>query len=493
MNYTKKAVKGILLVLVMMLLSYFLSYLIRIYLAKNLDVSSYGLFWSVFTFMMFFLIFRNIGFNSAEVKYIAEYNAKKDFSRIKTVIISSFVFQLLSSIILIAFFLFFSKYLAINFFKSYLASKMLSMLSLYIFFSLILGNLNSILTGFQEEKWYSLTESLRLGFAFIFSFLFFKLGYGVIAPVYGFILGVILSCLILAIGVSKYFFIFRHKAKDFFKITKKLFNFALPSLFTGFGNKIIGYTDTLILTWFIGLVGVGLYNAILPTAMMLLFFGKSISIVLFPMISELWSKKDKKRISEGMRLIYKYSFFISIPFIFLVFVFSEQTLLILFGKDYIKGVLAFRILLLGILFYIVAIINNTALSGIGKPKIVAKIILLAAVVNIIFNFLLIPLLGINGAAISTTLSYFLILTLSTFYLSKHIETKPHWKNWIFLFLLGFVFIAIIYYLKELIRLNLLAKLFLCFVPAFVIYFFLCKLFKLINIKEVKEFFKRALS
>ncbi len=492
MNYTKKAVKGVSLVFVMIGLSSFLAYLLRIVFARNLSPSEYGLFYAVFTLMMFFLVFRDIGLGSALTKFIAEYQTKKDYSKIKTLITSAFIFQLISSSLLVISLLILSSFLATYYFKVRLASIILTILMIYIFSSLLFRITKSVLIGFQDTKWYTLAEPLRLGITLISALLFFYLGFGILSPVFGFISGVIIAFFILLIGASKYFFIFRYKIRDFWKTTKQLFSFGIPVIFTGIGNTIIGYLDVLILIYFVSLKSVGIYNVILPTATVFLFFGSAVSTVLFPMISELWGKKDKIRVAEGIRLIYNYSFVLTVPLLFAVFAFSEIFIRLLFGNEYVAGILAFRILLFGVLCYIVAVINNTAISGIGKPKIVTKIIFIAAGVNIILNLLLIPLFKITGAAIATSVSYFTVLILSTMKLSKFIEVPSSWKNWIKTVFAGFIFVLIIYLMKTLLVLNPWFEMIISLVIAGIVYILLILVMNIIDIKEIRTLVKRVL-
>jgi len=447
MNYTKKAVRGASLVFLMLSISSLIAYGLRILIARSLPPEEYGLFYAVLTFMLLFLIFRGIGLGSALTKFIAQYAAEKNYRKIKTLIVSAFLFQLLSSSLLIVFFILIAKQLSISYFKSPISQNMLILLSFYVLFSFLQSLTHRTLMGFQDTKWYMLAEPLRLGFTLIAIFIFFQRGLGIMAPVYGFVVGVALSFVVLLGGIVKYSFILKYPMQDFWKTTKELFQFGIPVIFTSAGYKVIAHIDVLILTYLISLEGVGIYNVILPTAILFLFLGKAISPILFPMISELWAKKDMIRITEGLDFIYTYAFVITIPLLFAVFMFADVFIRVLFGGAYVSGILAFRILLLGVLCYIIAIVNNTAISGIGKPAIVTKIILKIALLNIILNLILIPQFKLTGAAIATATSYLTTLILSTKALMKFVKTAAPWKKWSKIFFAGLIFVLIIYLIK----------------------------------------------
>jgi O-antigen/teichoic acid export membrane protein len=84
-----------------------------------------------------------------------------------------------------------------------------------------------------------------------------------------------------------------------------------------------------------------------------------------------------------------------------VFIVFAPLIFWLFGSDYAAAVFPFNILLLGIAFQIVSVINSPVLSAHGLIKELAIINVIMAAMNLGLDVLLIPLLGISGAAIAT--------------------------------------------------------------------------------------------
>jgi len=191
---------------------------------------------------------------------------------------------------------------------------------------------------------------------------------------------------------------------------------------------------------------VGIYNVVLPTALLFLFFAKASSKILLPMVSELWSKNDYKRLFAGVQLLYRYMFIITLPLIISIFVFAPLFIETLFGQEYLGGIVAFRIVLVGVLGYVIAANNHAIITAVGKPTLVMKIVLFAAVANIVLNILLIPSLGIVGAAIATAISYICMLLLSTNYVSKFVAMESPWKVWLRVTLSGMIFTAVLFFI-----------------------------------------------
>jgi O-antigen/teichoic acid export membrane protein len=492
-NYTKKAIKGVSIVGVLLFISYFLSYILRIVLARNLTPEDYGLFYAVFSLIMFLLIFRDFGLGNALTKFIAQYNVNKDYPKIKTLIVSSFIFQLIASLLLMSSLLLLSSYLSINYFRSDKADLVLSILSVYILFSMFSRLMDNILKGFQDEKWYSWAQSIRIGSALLFFFPFYYLGFGVTSAALSFVVGVFLTFIFLFIGVLKYSFVFKYPLKDFWGTTKELFSYALPVIFTGFGNKIVAHLDVLLLTYFVPLAIVGVYNVILPTALLFLFIPRAVTMILFPMTSELWERKDEKRLAKGVSIIHTYLLLLIQPLVYIIFVFGDLFIGTFFGYEYVSGLFAFRILLVGVLFYVLATTNNSIISAIGKPFIVTKIVGIAAVFNIILNIIMIPIYGISGAALATTLSYLIIFTFSTKAVLKFIHLHSPWKIIIKSLSSGFVFLLVAYGIRIVGPGSLWLRAVVAILVAGFAYFLIIYILKLIDIKEIKGYLKIMLS
>ncbi|MCH7674753.1 polysaccharide biosynthesis C-terminal domain-containing protein [candidate division KSB1 bacterium] len=108
--------------------------------------------------------------------------------------------------------------------------------------------------------------------------------------------------------------------------------------------------------------------------------------------------------------------------------------------------------------------------------------LLAAVLNIILNLVMIPAFGILGAAIATTLSYFVMIVLILRLSQKHLHINWLWKKMIPVILLGMIFSWLgIIDLQEL-QLNFAKDaVLLLLLPALML------LLKLVSLKEIKRF------
>ncbi|WP_075352550.1 oligosaccharide flippase family protein [Algoriphagus marinus] len=88
-----------------------------------------------------------------------------------------------------------------------------------------------------------------------------------------------------------------------------------------------------------------------------------------------------------------------------LYLFSEQIIIGMYGEPYQESVEVLNYLLPGVLILTIYKVMNMDLAGKGKPWISMKAMLPALGINIFFNFILIPSYGANGAAIASTISY----------------------------------------------------------------------------------------
>jgi O-antigen/teichoic acid export membrane protein len=489
-NYTKKAVKGAGITLIFSIVASLVAYLVRVVLARNLEPADYGLFYAVFTFVIFFLFFRDLGLGQALIKYVAEFRAQGKFNDIKTAIVAVFSMQFTSSLVFGIFFFLMADYLGEHYFKSAAAPLLLKILVGYVLLSILFIIVKQTFNGFQHMFLFSSVEFLKNVIVLTLAVIFIRLGYKELSPVLAFTLACPLLFLIYLPFLLQKFKFFRYKIEHFFATSKKLLLFGIPVFATDVGGKIIGYIDTLILTNYRSLTEVGIYNVVLPSALIFLFFAKAVSAVMLPISSELWVKGEKGKLAEGLRILHKYSFVFIVPIILGVIYYAELLLGLFFGPKYAVGFPALQLILTGVIFYVVASANNSLIVGIGKPKTVTVLVIISAGVNTILNFMFIPNYGILGAALATTVSYLILLILSTYKATKYVNSRFPWKEWLKLIFPAGCFFGIIYLTEKSMFLNPYLELVISITIASFIYLLLIYAMKILVIKEVRYYTNR---
>ena len=102
---------------------------------------------------------------------------------------------------------------------------------------------------------------------------------------------------------------------------------------------------------------------------------------------------------------------------------GENFLEIIYGNEYVIGTIALKILVIGQMVNaafgsVGAILNMT---GHEKDAVIGMSI--AIVVNVALNFILIPVYGINGAAFSSALAFFIWNSILRHFVKKRLDIE----------------------------------------------------------------------
>ncbi len=430
MDHVKSIVKGSSIVFVMILVGTLLGYLLRLFIARNLTVSDYGLFYGVMAFIAIFAGFRDLGLNTMITKFIPDFLVKNEKEKIKPMLLLIAVIQTVvtSVVMLIIFFL--SDWIALTIFGTISASIVLKAIALSTIASVFFHIFQNAFQGFRKITLFSMSDVLRTVFVFVGSYLL--IGSGAEGISYAYLGGAVLVSLILSIPFFYYLSKLKTKLEFVGEIRKdiyrKMYYFSLPVLLGNFSGLFTTYFGTIAIAYFANLESVGFYQAALPTSQLLQFFAAAIVAVIYPLFSELWAKGEKEQIGKSIGFILLAVFFITFPIIFLAPVVSGDIIILLFGGNYL-GAAPILLVLFGAAFiYSIFSILNITLHAIGKTSQSMKALWLMAIVTVILNFALVPVLGGMGAAWALLFAYLGAVFIAYRYVHKEISIKLYSKK-----------------------------------------------------------------
>ncbi len=201
-----------------------------------------------------------------------------------------------------------------------------------------------------------------------------------------------------------------------------LIKLSFPMLIASSAIAISTNLDTLMLRYFESDAIVGNYNAALKLAMLLSFAITSINALSAPQFSKLFHSGKIQEFRSSVQFTSKLITIAALPILFAVG-FFPGLFLSLFGDGFENARLALQILCIG--YFINAFCGpvDLLLQMVGKEKAFQWIIILSTVLNIVLNLILIPVYGLNGAAIATTIS------ISVWNLSSLIYVRRKFGFW----------------------------------------------------------------
>jgi len=470
-RYARRLVKGSAIVFTALVLAGIVGFLLRMFLARSLSVEEYGLFYAVFTLVSFFALFRDLGLTSALVKYIPEFSVRKDFGAVKSSMTFVAIFQAIFAFSVATLLFIFSNQIALEFFRTEAAVLPIRILCAWFFVMAFYIIIRSAFQGFQDMPAYAGMEFFWITFVLLSAVLFVGVlgqGIGGVASAY-LVSTVVMIVFALAFFGKRYPQVLKRKGSITKPLVKKLFAFALPIFIGGIGSMIIGYEDTLMIVAFRTLPEVGFYQVAQPTAYILLTFGGALTTVFFPMVSELWARREREFLGGALHFLVKFSFALILPAALVLIAFPDIIIRLLFGEGYLAGATALQILGSAAIVYTLFAILTSAMAGIGRPVVNTKVVGAMACLNFFGNLLLIPPYGIEGAAIATLCSFLLGVFILFYYAKKFVEfTTP--TSSLFKTLVGGMFtLLLIFSLKFVIILPPWPEAFAVMVPSLLFY------------------------
>ncbi len=200
---------------------------------------------------------------------------------------------------------------------------------------------------------------------------------------------------------------------------KEYLQFSLPLTPTALIRWVTESSDRYLVTYFLGLGSVGVYSAACSIGNLIQLLVSPLQLILLPEISKLFDENKIDQVRIYMSHSLRYFLLITIPAVFGISALAKPLLGVFTTEDFLSGWFVIPIIALsGLLAGIFQIFVNVIFL-VKETRYITYINIVAAVSNVLLNLLLIPSIGIGGAAISTLISYFLMIVLCIYVSMKH--------------------------------------------------------------------------
>ncbi len=441
-----KIARGTGIVFVGTVVAMLLTFFSRAMLARHFDRYHYGSFTLTVTIISIATTIALLGLSSGLPRQISHY-LREDPPKVSRIISTGLAIALSSSVITSLLVILMSGSLA-SLMKDVLLSKNLHIVSFAIPFIVLLLMLVAISRGYgrvRENFYYRNMLQPLLFFILVGTGILLNQGFSFVFIAY--LLSWALSGVSLLIESYKQRLLPRRFEIDG-KIGLELLIFSLPLMLTGILDYVMGWTDSIMIGYYYGPDRVGLYNGAAPIARVLPIFLNSMGFIYMPIATGFYTLGDIRGLEKLYRSTTKWAFVLTLPLFITAFAFPRTTILLVFGNRYVEASTALRILSLGFTFHVAMGLNAMTLLAIGRTydNLIGN--LLAAALNVVLNITLIPLYGIEGAAVATALSYIGANVYRTWKLRKRIGITPFGKPYLKTLFLGGIAVAVAFIIGD---------------------------------------------
>jgi O-antigen/teichoic acid export membrane protein len=294
--------------------------------------------------------------------------------------------------------------------------------------ALMLGHLRDILRALGRFQIYSIFVFLEnvvklMAFLILIAFSSLTLSRVIVVQL---ALGLILA--IVCLGA-----VARHlsgKLRPHLKAVRTLLSFGLRTHVSSIFANLERRFDILLLNAFLFPAQVGLYTVAVGAAQLVLYTTDSMGTVLFPRVSS----SSREQVHQFLPRISRMSILLSALVGVGLVIVGKPLISLLYGPDFEASYTAMVILVPGIVMLTLSRVGEIYLKGVGRPGVVSAVTVVSFAVNLGANLILIPLLGIRGAALASSISYslgaclVLIIFLQDSKLSVRDIVVPTWDD-----------------------------------------------------------------
>ncbi|VVB78742.1 putative flippase AglR [uncultured archaeon] len=447
------------------------AYFYRVIIARYFGPEVYGVFSLSIMILSWVTALATLGLIEGLLRFVPVYHGKKDMNRMRYIIKVVAVFLFFSSIVAAVLLYSLSGFISSEIFHNPEMVLFLKIFSIAIPFYLFFYFFLAIIQAFQRIKVHTflidfLDNLIPLALILLFIVMGLKTSAIIFSYALGFVIVSILSFLYCKYKISEVFKEYSLEEKSKKEVTKKLFSYSWPLILSNVLYMIFPYIDSFTIGYFKGAFQVGIYNAAMPIAALLILSPTLFTRLFFPMVTKEFSRNNLKMIRELSKQTEKWILIVNLPIFLLIFLFPGAIINILFGpeyisstltifgKSYIASELALRFLAIGFLFYSLSVLLYNLLSMVGKTKLFLINIVSTSLLNLVLNILLIPQYDIAGAAFATMISQILLCIIVFFQAKKYTSIIPLRRKMLGIIFSGAVASILLFFIKGFFKINL---------------------------------------
>ncbi len=403
-----------------------LSYLSLI-IISSLGVVNYGIYSLTLSITLFLISFGVLGLGQTLIVFLPKFTTLNRLDDAKGMITDSITISLITGIILSISLFITSPIISQIFTGSQVLTPYLRIAALIIPVDILSRVLGGAFLGLENPKDVFKYQQIINGIGKLSAYiLVVTIGYGVGGILFSyFIIGFIILIFYFK-RLKKCFNVLQdHSVKSSHDI-RRLLTFSLTLIPFLMIYQLIDVTNNSMVTVYLSLHDVGLFNLGHSIAFILVSFSFSFSWGLLPRISnKLALRKDPSTIIQNTNNIVL--LFSAIILLALV-LFPMEIISIPFGASFLGTWVILPTIGLAYVFGSLFNIHSTILQAYNKTKNLMAYSILAVVFNALLNYYLTPALGIRGAALSTMIALFSAFIISFIHSCILIDKKTFNRN-----------------------------------------------------------------
>ena len=382
-------------------------YLFKVYLARVLGAESLGLYALGMTIIGFVGVFNGLGLPQSAVRFVALYNASGKYNELRGFIVHAVGLLLVANLVLGAFVVFAGPWVADHFYHTPELHQYLGLFAFIMMLGALTTFFGQVLQGYKDvSRRTVITNFIGTPLTMFLTILLVAWGMGL----RGYILAQVLTpiaVLTLLVGYA-----WRLSPAE-----SRRFRGPLPGLaphVISFGATVFGINltefllaqiDKVLIGFYINAREVGIYAVAMAIVAFVPVALQSVNQIFSPTIADLHTRGERDLLGRLFQTLTKWILAFTLPLATVVIVFSKP-LMRIFGADFEPG---WPILIVGTMGQLVNCGTGSVgylLLMSGHQKRLFKVQVWMTLFMVLLNVILIPRMGIIGAAVAAALTNF---------------------------------------------------------------------------------------
>lgn len=396
--------------------------LLMVLLARLLGPNEYGLLFLAIAVFSAVGIASKLGIAKSGARYVAEYKEQSP-GQLPHIFRTTLSYNLVAIAVVAVAMAIGHQYIA-AFLDEPELTPLLLLGVIYLVFEALTSYVRLTLQGLEEIQFSATLFAIDRSCRFVFAIGFVVLGFGAIGALVGYILSFVI---VTTVGLGTLYLRYyrNHDTDDSIDsgLRRRIAEYSVPLTATSTANIIDKQVDTILIGFFLSPIAVSYY---VLSKQIIQFVETPITALGFTLSPTFGAQKADDNVDQAARIYEKalfHSLLLYVPVAMGIVLVAEPTLEIVFGDEYLGAVPVLQVLAFYAILQSITKLTSNGLDYLGRARERAIVKGVTAALNAVLNVLLIPTVGVVGAAVATVITYSLYTFANVYIIHQEFDLR----------------------------------------------------------------------
>ena len=394
-------------------------------LARLLSPDEYGLLFLAIAIFTATELFSKLGIAKSAGRYIAEYKSDNP-GQLPHILRTALAFNLVTIIVVAIAFLAGHRWIA-TFVGEPALAPFLTIGAVFIAATTFLTFTRLVLQGFEAIRQAALIHVLEHVSRLTCAVGLVLLGFGAFGALVGYIIAAGLTAIVgFAILYWQYYRPIPPHPSMEVGLARRLAEYTVPLTATNTANVLDKEVDTILVGLFLNPVAVGYYVLSKQLVQFLETPTAALGFTLAPTYGAQSAAGNEMQAARLYESAVAAQLLLYVPMAAGLFLVAEPVIELIFGEEYLGAVVVVQVLSIYVILVAVNRVTSNGLDFLGRARERAIAKGVTAAMNVALNVMLIPTIGVVGAAIATVFTYGIYTVVNVWVITLEFDIRTGW-------------------------------------------------------------------